>query len=537
MQRIQSNIDTNSAAYQENMAHNLEMVAEFRRRQDDARHKRPERDMKRLERQNKMFIRDRIEMLLDPGTPFLELSSLAANMAYDGDSASASSVVGIGVVSGRDVIIRADDPSVKGGAWYPLTVKKIIRCLDIAIENRLPVIHICDSAGAFLPMQSQLFADKIGAGRIFRNQAILSKMGVPQLSIVLGHCTAGGAYIPALSDYSVIVRGNGAIFLAGPPLVKAATGEVVSVDDLGGADLHTSISGVADYPANTEEEAIAIGRDVVAQWERQPKTDIQWQTPEDPYYDPKELYGIIPKDPKVQFDMREVIARTVDGSRFHEYQPAYGKTIVCGFAHIWGYKVGILANNGILFNDSSLKSAHFMELCNKNRTPLVFLQNITGYMVGSEYERAGITKDGAKMIMVQTGSEVPKFTVMCNGSFGAGNYGMCGRAFDARLMFSWPNHQISVMGAEQAAGTLTDIKIRQLERDGQELSAKERDAIHQSIADEYGMQSSAYYATSELWDDGMIDPVDTRGALGVAIASSMNAPVGDGSHNYGTLRF
>lgn len=536
MQRIRSNLDTRSQTYQDNLAHNRTMMDEFRAKQDDARHTRRERDMKRLERQNKMFVRDRIELLLDPGTPFLELSSLAANMAYGGDSPGASSVVGIGIVSGREVIIRADDPSLKGGAWYPHTIKKIVRCLDIAIENRLPVIHICDSAGGFLNLQSQIFADKYLAGRIFRNQSVLSKMGVPQLSIVLGHCTAGGAYIPALSEYSVIVRGNGAIFLGGPPLVKAATGEIVTADDLGGADLHTSISGTADYPVNSEEEAFAMGRDIVAQWERQEKSVIQWQEPEEPFYDPAELYGIIPPDTKIQFDMREVIARIVDGSRFHEYQPAYGTTLVCGFAHIWGYKVGILANNGILFNDSSLKAAHFMEQCNRNRTPLVFLQNITGYMVGRDYEMRGITKDGAKMIMIQTNMEVPKFTVMCNGSFGAGNYGMCGRAFDARLTFAWPNSQISIMGAQQAAGTLTEIKVAQLEREGQTLSEEERTAIHDAVAAEYDMQSSAYYATSELWDDGIIDPLDTRNSLGIAIAAAMNGPVGDGTGNYGTLR-
>jgi 3-methylcrotonyl-CoA carboxylase beta subunit len=383
-------------------------------------------------------------------------------------------------------------------------------------------------------MQSTLFADRYYAGRIFRNQSILSKMGVPQVAIVLGHCTAGGAYVPALSDYNVIVRGTGAIFLGGPPLVKAATGEEVTVDELGGADMHTRVSGTADYPAASEEEAIEIARDIVAQFRRPEKACTERQEPEEPYYDPAELYGIIPRDIKVQFDMHEVIARMVDGSRFHEYQPAYGGTLVCGFAHLWGYRVGVLANNGVLFNDSTLKGAHFMQLCNQNRTPMLFLQNITGYMVGREYERRGITKDGAKMIMAVSGSEVPKFTVICNGSFGAGNYGMAGRAFDPRFLFMWPQSQISVMGADQAANVLTDIKIRQLAREGRELSPDQVAAIRAPVLEDYRRESSAYHSTSELWDDGILDPVDTRYALGIALSVSLNAPIG--SPHYGVFR-
>jgi 3-methylcrotonyl-CoA carboxylase beta subunit len=476
-----------------------------------------------------------VEKLLDPGTPFLELSSLAANMAYGGEAPGASCIVGIGVVSGREVIVHADDSSIKGGAWYPLTIKKIVRCLDIAIENRLPIVHLCDSAGGFLPLQSELFPDRYMAGRIFRNQSLLSKMNVKQLAMVFGHCTAGGAYIPALSDYSVIVRGTGAVFLGGPPLVKAATGEVVSVDDLGGCDLHTQVSGTCDYPASSEAEAIAIGREIVSHWDHARKWPLQRDPVEAPYYDPEELLGIIPDDIKRGFDMREVIARIVDGSRFHEYQPAYGTTLVCGYANIWGYKVGILANNGVLFNDSALKGAHFIELCNQNATPLVFLQNITGYMVGREYEARGITKDGAKMIMAQSCSRVPKFTVMCHGSFGAGNYGMCGRAFDARFMFAWPNHQIGVMGGEQAARTLAEVKMRQLERNGQALDEAVIDGVYQETLKAYQEQLSAYYSTSELWDDGIIDPRDTRNALGIAISASLNAPLGE--PGYGVLRF
>jgi len=534
MRRIESRIDLHGVDYARFRVRNLERIAEFKRRQEQARHLRPQRDLDRLAHHGKMAVRDRIEQLIDPGTPFLELSSLAACMEYDGDAKSASVVTGIGIVSGREVMIRADDPSIKGGAWYPLTIKKNVRSLDIAIENRLPVVHICDSAGGFLPLQAEIFADRISAGRIFRNQSILSKMGLPQLSLVFGQCTAGGAYIPSLSDYSVILRGNGGIFLGGPPLVKAATGEIVDADSLGGADVHTQISGVADYAANSEEEAILLGREIVSQWTRHPKTTIEMRDPEPPWYDPEELYGIIPDDIKIQFDMREVIARIVDGSYFHEYQPDYGKTLVCGYAYIWGHKVGILANNGVLFNDSSLKGAHFMELCNQNRTPLVFLQNITGFMVGREYEARGICKDGAKFIMVQSCSEVPKFTVMCNGSFGAGNYGMCGRAYDGRFIFTWPNHQIGIMGAEQAANTLADVKIRQLERQGSSVSSEQIEAIRQPVLESFERESSAYYATSQLWDDGIIDPVDTRNALGIALSASLNAPIGE--PRYGVLR-
>jgi 3-methylcrotonyl-CoA carboxylase beta subunit len=534
MRRIQTAIDTNSPTYKRYRARMLEVVAEFRRRQDEARHRRAERDLQRLARQSKLRVHERIALLLDPGTPFLELSSLAACMAYGGEAPQAGVVTGIGVVSGREVMIHADDSSTKGGAWYPLSVKKIVRALDIAIENRLPVVHLCDSAGGFLPLQHDLFPDRYNGGRTYRNQSILSKLGCQQVAVVLGHCTAGGAYVPGLSDYAVIVRGNGGIFLGGPPLVKAATGEVVSADELGGADLHTRISGTADYPAATEEEAIAIAREIVGTFTLRRKAEVDWEEPEPPYYDPAELYGIIPDDIKVQFDMREVIARIVDGSRFHEYQPAYGTTLVCGFARLWGWKVGILANNGVLFNDSSLKAAHFMELCNQNRTPMIFLQNITGYMVGREYEKAGITKDGAKMIMVQACSEVPKLTVICNGSFGAGNYGMCGRAFDPRLLFMWPQGQISVMGAEQAANTLAEVKIRQLEREGKVLSAADIAAIREPILSEYERMSSAYYSTSELWDDGLLDPVDTRNALGIGLSVALNAPIGE--PRYGVLR-
>lgn len=535
MRRIESRINANAPDFRANAAHNRALIAEFREKQEAARHARPQRDLDRLTKAGKMTPRQRIEMLLDPGTPFLELSSLAANRAYEGDSPSASSIVGIGTVSGREVIIRADDPTVKGGAWYPLTVKKIVRALDIALENHLPVIHLCDSAGGFLQLQSDVFPDKFAAGRIFRNQSILSKKGIKQLALVFGHCTAGGAYIPGLSDYSVIVRGTGAVFLGGPPLVKAATGEEVTVEELGGAEMHTSVSGTCDYPARDEADAIRIGREIVSQWDRPQKWAFQQETPEPPAYDPEELYGIIPNDIKKQFDIREVIARLVDGSRFHEYQPNYGQTLICGYANIWGMKVGILGNNGVLFNESSLKGAHFIELCNQNNTPLLFLQNITGYMIGREYERRGITKDGAKMIMAMSCSRVPKFTVMCNGSFGAGNYGMCGRAFDGRFLFTWPNHQIGVMGGDQAANTLADVKAAQMRRNGETVDDTVIRALWEDTRRAYEDQLSAYFSTSQLWDDGIIDPVDTRNALAIAMSAAMNAPLGD--EGYGVFRF
>ncbi|UYM17758.1 acyl-CoA carboxylase subunit beta [Endozoicomonas euniceicola] len=535
MRRLQTRINPQSSEFRQYQTHNQQILAEFHRKQQAARFTRPERDIQRLRSQNKMLPRERLERLLDPGTPFLELSSLAANMAYEGIAPSAGCITGIGVVGGREVLINASDSSVKGGAWFPLTIKKTVRALDIAIENQLPVIHLCDSAGGYLPMQSEFFADKYMAGRIFRNQTQLSRLGCKQLALVFGHCTAGGAYIPSLSDYSVIVDGTGAVFLGGPPLVKAATGEDVTVNELGGARMHTSVSGTCDYFANNEKEAIAIGREIVAQWEQKPKFNLQREAPEEPYYDPSELYGIIPDDIKKQFDMREVIARIVDGSRFSEYQPDYGDTLVCGYANIWGYKVGILGNNGVLFNDSSLKAAHFIQLCNQNHVPLVFLQNITGYMVGKDYERRGIAKDGAKMIMAQACSDVPKFTIMTNGSYGAGNYGMCGRAFDARTLFSWPNSETSVMGADQAANTLVTIKLKQLQREGIEPDAEELETIRASVLASYENQTSAYYTSSELWDDGIIDPVNTRNALALSISASLNVPFGDA--RYGVMRF
>jgi len=535
MRRIESRISASNSDFRRNEAHNRKVLTDFRGRISAARNARPPRDLDRLAKAGKLLPRERLEMLLDPGTPFLEFSTLAGGMEEVGGTPLASAITGLGIVSGREVIIHADDSSVKGGAWYPLTIKKIVRALDIAIENHLPVIHLCDSAGGFLPLHSDLFADRHMAGRIFRNQCQLSKMGLPQLALVFGHCTAGGAYVPALSDYSVIVRGTGAVFLGGPPLVKAATGEEVGVEELGGADMHTTISGTCDYAASSEVEAIAIGREIVTQWKGPSKWASRQDAPEDPYYDPAELYGIIPDDIKKVFDMREVIARIVDGSRFHEYQPDYGTTLVCGYANIWGWKVGILANNGVLLNDSSLKAAHFIELCNQNATPLIFLQNITGFMVGRDYERLGIAKDGAKMIMAQSCSRVPKFTVMCNSSFGAGNYGMCGRAFDARFLFGWPSYQIATMGADQAVNTLLEVKMRQMARNDEEPDPDIIEKIRSETKAAYEHQLSSYFATSRVWDDGLLDPVDTRNALGMAITASLNAPLGE--PGYGVFRF
>lgn len=532
MRRIHSTIDTNSAQFLTYKRHNQRLIAEFRQLDREAKRKRPQRDLDRLEKQGKMLACQRVELLLDPGTPFMELSSLAANASDNGEAAGASVLSGIGIVNGREVMIIAGDGSIKGGAWFPLSAKKIIRALDIAIENHLPVVHLVDSAGAFLPLQSDLFADKYMGGRVFRNQCILSGLGVEQIAVVMGHCTAGGAYVPTLCDYSIIVRGIGACFLGGPPLVKAATGEEVTAEELGGADVHASISGTSDYAVNTEEEGIALAREIVATFRKREKAKIDKREIEEPFYDPQEIYGIIPDDVKKQFDVREIIARIVDGSRFHEFKPDYGETLICGFAHIMGHKVGIMGNNGVLLNDSAKKATQFMQHCNRSRAPMVFLQNITGFMIGKEYEHEGICKDGAKMLMTQTNLDVPKFTVMINGSFGAGNYAMCGRAFDARFQFIWPHAQTSIMGSEQAARTLTDVKVASLKRRGEVPTEEEIRAIHDVIARNYEHQSSAYYSTSELWDDGIIDPADTRKALGMAISAALNKDFKETANGY-----
>ena len=522
MRRIKSNIDTQSAEFRAYEHHNHKCMKEFYEHQRKARFDRPERDVERLRKQKKLLVRERIDLLLDPGTPFMELSTLAANLAYEGIVPSAGVVSGVGIVSGREVMVMASDSSIKGGAWYPLTVKKMVRTLDIAIENRLTMIHLVDAAGAYLPLQSGLFPDRHMAGRMFRNQCILSALGVKQVALVLGHSTAGGAYIPTLSDYSVMVRGIGGVFLGGPPLVKAATGQEVTADELGGADVHSSISGTADYAVDSEQEGLALVREIVGTFPQETKVAIEKREPEEPYYDPKELYGIIPDDVKKQFDIREVIARIVDSSRFHEFKPDYGTTVVCGFAFLYGWKVGIIGNNGVLFSDSAQKCTQFMQICNRDNVPVIFFQNITGFMIGKAYEHGGITKNGAKMLMVQSNLDVPKLTIMTNGSFGAGNYAMCGRAFDARFLFSWPNSQISVMGIEQAAKTLTQIRLKALQRQGKTLPKEEVHKIYNDISQDYLEKSGAYYSTSELWDDGIIDPADTREVLGISLSVALN---------------
>ena len=479
--------------------------------------------------------RERISDICDPGTPFLELSPLAAIDCYDGSAHSAGIVTGIGVVHGKQCMFVANDATVKGGSYYPLTVKKHIRAQEIAEENNLPCIYLVDSGGAFLPLQDEVFPDKLHFGRIFRNQAILSSKGIPQVAAVLGSCTAGGAYIPAMSDESIIVKGNGTIFLAGPPLVKSATGEEVTAEELGGADVHTRDSGVADHFANDEPEALHMVRNIVENLNVKPKYRLETGIVEDPIYDADELMGIIPMDNRTTYDVREIISRIVDGSRFHEFKNRYGPTLVCGFAKIHGYPVGIVANNGILFSESSLKGAHFVELCGQRGIPLIFLQNITGFMVGKDAESGGIAKDGAKLVTAVSCVPVPKFTVVIGGSHGAGNYGMCGRAFDPRFLFMWPNSRISVMGGPQAADVLTTVKQDQREREGQiPMIGNSLNEFRDPILKKYEKEGSPYYSTSRIWDDGVIDPRDTRDILGLCISASLNAPMPE--QKYGVFR-
>jgi 3-methylcrotonyl-CoA carboxylase beta subunit len=472
----------------------------------------------------KLLVRDRVRALLDPGSPFLELSALAAWGMYgaDGHDAPAAGVVtGLGVVSGQLCVVVANDATVKGGTYYPMTVKKHLRAQEVALQNNLPCVYLVDSGGAFLPMQDEVFPDKEHFGRIFYNQANLSAAGISQVAVVMGSCTAGGAYVPAMCDESIIVKGQGTIFLGGPPLVKAATGEVVTAEDLGGGDVHSRTSGVTDHLAESDIHALTIARDIVSHLNRKPPVVTPAATFEPPKFSAQELYGIIPKDTRQPFDIREIIARIVDGSDFHEFKALYGTTLVCGFASIYGYPVGIVANNGILFSESALKGAHFIELCNQRNIPLIFLQNITGFMVGRKYENGGIAKDGAKMVTAVSCAKVPKFTVLIGGSFGAGNYGMCGRAFNPRFLWSWPNARISVMGGEQAASVLATVK-----RDGKggSWSKDEEEAFKSPIRDQYERQGNPYYATARLWDDGVIDPAQTREVLGLALAAAAHAP-------------
>ncbi len=474
---------------------------------------------------DKLMVRDRIGSLLDPGSPFLELAPLAAYGMYDDDVPCAGAVAGIGRVSGVECLIVANDATVKGGTYYPITVKKHLRAQEIARENRLPCIYLVDSGGAFLPMQDEVFPDRDHFGRIFYNQATMSAQGIPQIACVMGSCTAGGAYVPAMSDETVIVKEQGTIFLGGPPLVKAATGEDVTAEDLGGADVHTRVSGVADHFAENDHHALAQVRRIVANlnWSKQGR--LRMQAPQEPNYPIEELYGVIPADTRKPYDVREVIARLVDGSQFDEFKARYGTTLVTGFAHLQGYPIGIVANNGILFSESAQKGAHFVELCAKRGIPLLFLQNITGFMVGRKYENGGIARDGAKMVMAVACANVPKFAVVIGGSFGAGNYGMCGRAYSPRFMWMWPNARISVMGGEQAASVLARVRRDGIEAKGGEWSDADEAEFKQPITDQFEHQGNPYYATARLWDDGLIDPAQTREVLGLALSASLNAPI------------
>jgi 3-methylcrotonyl-CoA carboxylase beta subunit len=482
----------------------------------------------------KLLVRDRIDRLIDPGSPFLELSALAATGMYDDAVPSAGVVTGIGIIEGRPCVIVANDATVKGGTYYPITVKKHLRAQEVAMANLLPCLYLVDSGGAFLPLQDEVFPDRDHFGRIFFNQAQLSARGIAQVAAVLGSCTAGGAYVPAMSDETVIVRNQGTIFLGGPPLVKAATGEVVSAEDLGGGDVHARTSGVVDHLAADDAEALAIVRSIVSTVERRTPPSLVAVEPEEPAEDPETLYDVVPSDTRTPYDVREVIRRVVDGSRLHEFKALYGETLVCGFARIWGYPVGIVANNGILFSESSLKGTHFIELCNSRGVPLVFLQNITGFMVGRQYEAGGIAKDGAKLVTAVACSVVPKFTVVIGGSFGAGNYGMCGRAYDPRFLWMWPNARISVMGGEQAAAVLATVRRDGIEARGEEWSAADEEAFKAPITEQYETQGSPYYSTARLWDDGVIDPLDTRRMLGMGLAVAAQAPIPE--PHYGVFR-
>ncbi|KWB15852.1 methylcrotonoyl-CoA carboxylase [Burkholderia cepacia] len=475
----------------------------------------------------KLLPRDRIAQLLDPGAPFLEFSQLAANGMYNDDAPGAGVITGIGRIAGRECVIVCNDATVKGGTYYPVTVKKHVRAQEIAAENRLPCVYLVDSGGANLPNQDDVFPDRDHFGRIFFNQATMSAAGIAQIAVVMGSCTAGGAYVPAMSDESIIVKEQGTIFLGGPPLVKAATGEEVSAEDLGGGDVHTRLSGVADHLAQNDAHALSIARTIVSHLAPKIAPPVALRQPKPPRYDATSLYGVIPVDTRKPFDVREVIARIVDDSEFDEFKARYGTTLVTGFAHIWGHPVGIVANNGILFSESAVKGAHFIELCCQRKIPLVFLQNITGFMVGRKYENEGIARHGAKMVTAVSNAKVPKFTVIIGGSFGAGNYGMCGRAFGPRFLWMWPNARISVMGGEQAASVLATVRRDGIEAKGGSWSAEEEDAFKQPIRDQYERQGHPYYASARLWDDGVIDPAQTRDVLGLGLAASMNAPIED----------
>ena len=501
------------------------LALELRERLEEARMGGPPAARERHRARGKLLVRERLERLLDPGTPFLELSPLAAHGLYGGEAPGAGIVTGVGRVSGRDVVVVANDATVKGGTYYPVTVKKHLRAQEVAEQNRLPCLYLVDSGGAFLPLQAELFPDRDGFGRIFHNQARMSALGLPQVAAVMGSCTAGGAYVPAMSDEVVIVRGTGTIFIGGPPLVRAATGEEVTAEELGGADVHTRLSGVADHLAEDDDEALAVLRDIVAGLNTRPERPWEVAEPAEPLHDPAELAGIVPRDVRRPYDMREAIARVVDGSRMHEFKARYGPTLVCGLARIEGMPVGIVANNGVLHSESALKGTHFIEICCARGIPLVFLQNVPGFMVGSDSERRGMARDGAKLVTAVAGAAVPKLTVIVGGSFGAGNYAMCGRAYDPRFLWMWPNARIGVMGGPQAAHVLATVREEALARKGQTLAPDAREALVRPVLERYEREGSPYYSTARLWDDGVIAPADTRRVLALGLAAAANAPI------------
>ncbi|WP_420549489.1 carboxyl transferase domain-containing protein [Curvivirga sp.] len=524
---IESKLDLKSDDFAANKKAMMETVADLQDKVAMIKQGGGEKARDRHVGRGKLLPRDRVRNLLDPGSPFLELSQLAAYEMYDANIASAGIIAGVGRVAGRECMIVANDATVKGGTYFPMTVKKHLRAQEIAEQNHLPCIYLVDSGGANLPNQDEVFPDRDHFGRIFFNQANMSAKGIPQIAVVMGSCTAGGAYVPAMCDESIIVKEQGTIFLGGPPLVKAATGEVVSAEDLGGADVHCRVSGVADHYARDDAHALSIARRVVSNLNKKKDIFLDVREPKDPLYAPEELYGVIPADSRKPFDVREIIARIVDGSEFDEFKALYGTTLVCGFAHIWGYPVGIIANNGILFSESAQKGAHFIELCTQRNIPLVFLQNITGFMVGQKYESGGIAKDGAKLVTAVATTHVPKFTILIGGSFGAGNYGMCGRAYSPRFLWMWPNSRISVMGGEQAASVLATVKEDGMARTGETWTDEEREAFMDPVRAQYEHQGHPYYASARLWDDGVIDPKDTRMVLGLGLSTSMNAPLAD----------
>lgn len=527
MSRIVSKVDPRGAEFAANAQWMRGLVADLEEKVARVQQGGGEEARRRHTARGKLLPRERIERLLDPGSPFLEVGQLAAWGMYDDEAPGAGIVTGIGRVQGVECMIVANDATVKGGTYYPITVKKHLRAQEIAQQNRLPCIYLVDSGGAYLPLQDEVFPDRDHFGRIFYNQANMSALGIPQISVVMGSCTAGGAYVPAMSDETIIVRNQGTIFLGGPPLVKAATGEVVTAEELGGGDVHTRISGVADHLAENDAHALYLARRIVAHLNARKPVDLSWHDAEEPAYDPQELYGVVPQDTRKPYDVREVIARLVDGSRFDEFKARYGTTLVTGFAELYGFPLGIVANNGILFGESAQKGAHFIELCAQRGIPLLFLQNITGFMVGKKYENSGIAKDGAKMVTAVATAQVPKFTVIIGGSFGAGNYGMCGRAYSPRFLWTWPNSRISVMGGEQAASVLATVRRDAIEAKGGTWSREEEEAFKAPIREQYERQGHPYYATARLWDDGVIDPAQTRRVLGLSLSAALNAPIAE----------